>query len=296
VAETWPELPYEAWAPTLDTLHMWTQVVGKVRLALSPYLNHWWQVPLYVSARGLATTAIPHKGGNFEIEFDLVSHGLRITLSDGRTQRLGLKPKSVADFHAEVMQALKGLGIDVHIRTMPQEFANPIPFEKDTTHASYDPDAANRFWRVLVEVDKVLKEFRGGFLGKASPVHFFWGSFDLCVTRFSGRRAALKPDADPVTREAYSHEVASVGWWPGDASIPYPCFYAYAAPEPAGYGAEPVAPAAAYYNRDMAQFHLKYDDVRRAADPRADLLVFCRTTYEAAAKLASWDRPALERR
>jgi hypothetical protein len=296
VAETWPELPYEAWAPTLDTLHMWTQIVGKVRLTLSPPLNHWWQVPLYVSARGLTTSAIPHRGGIFEIEFDLVSHGLRITLSDGRTQRLGLRPKSVAAFYAEVMEALKGLGIDVRIWTMPQEFADPIPFDKDTTHAAYDADAANRLWRVLVEIDKVLKEFRGEFLGKASPVHFFWGSFDLAVTRFSGRRGALKPDVDPVTREAYSHEVASVGWWPGDASIRYPCFYAYAAPEPAGYGAARTAPAAAYYNRDMAQFHLKYDDVRRAADPRADLLAFCRSTYEAAARLANWDRAALETR
>jgi hypothetical protein len=193
------------------------------------------------------------------------------------------------------MDALKGLGIDVHVWTMPQEFADPIQFDQDTTHQSYDAEAANRFWRVLVAVDAVLKEFRGEFIGKASPVHLFWGSFDLAVTRFSGRPATLKPDVDPVTREAYSHEVASVGWWPGDASIRYPCFYAYAAPEPAGYGAEKIAPAAAYYNRDMAQFHLKYDDVRRAADPRADLLAFCRSTYEAAARLGQWERTALER-
>ena len=290
----WPELPYEAWAPTLDTLHMWTQVVGKVRLALSPYTNHFWQVPLYVSARGLTTTAIPHRGGNFEIEFDLVSHGLRITLSDGRTQRLGLRPKSVAAFYAEVMEALKGLGIDVHIWTMPQEVPDPVPFERDEANASYDPEAANRFWLALVCVDAVFKEFRGRFIGKSSPVHFFWGSFDLAVTRFSGRRANLAASVDPVTREAYSHEVSSVGWWPGDRSIPYPCFYSYAAPEPKGFDQSPVRPAAAYYNTAMSQFHLKYDDVRRAADSRATLLDFCQSTYEGAANLGGWDRAALE--
>jgi hypothetical protein len=296
VAEPWPELPYEGWAPTRATLHMWTQVVGKVRLAQSAHLNHWWQVPLYVSARGLTTSAIPHRGGNFEIEFDLVSHGLRITLSDGRTQRLGLKPQSVAAFYAEVMAALKGLGIDVHIWTMPQEVPDPVPFEKDEANASYDAAAANRFWLALVAIDKVLKEFRGGFLGKASPVHFFWGSFDLAVTRFSGRRAPEIEGADRVTREAYSHEVSSVGWWPGDPSNPFPSFYAYASPEPKGYGEAAVTPAAARYNRDVGQYRLSYDDVRRAADPRADLLAFCRSTYEPAARLGQWDRAALERR
>jgi hypothetical protein len=291
----WPELPYAAWASTLDTLHMWTQVVGKVRLALSPYANHWWHVPLYVASRGLTTTAIPCEGGVFEMTFDFISHQLSILKSDGALRTVALAPRTVADFHAEVMATLKDMNIHVRIWTMPQEFANPIAFEKDVTHRSYDPAYATRFWNALLSIDAVLKEFRGGFIGKCSPVHFFWGSFDLAVTRFSGRRAALAADVDPVTREAYSHEVASVGWWPGDASIPYPCFYAYAAPEPAGYGAAKVGPAAAYYNRGMSQFHLKYDDVRRATDPRGALLEFCRSTYGAAADLGHWDRAMLER-
>jgi hypothetical protein len=290
----WPELPYDAWAPTLDTLHMWTQVVGKVRLALSPYANHWWQVPLYVGARGLTTTAIPCDGGVFEMSFDFVSHQLVILKSDGEMRTVALAPRTVADFYAEVMTTLAAMGIPVKIWTMPQEFANPIPFDKDTTHKSYDADAANRFWRALMCIDPVLKEFRGRFIGKSSPVHFFWGSFDLAVTRFSGRRATLAAGVDPVTREAYSHEVSSVGWWPGDASIPYPCFYSYAAPEPKGFGQSLVRPVAAYYNAAMSQFHLKYDDVRRAPDPRAALLDFCQSTYEGAASLGGWDRAALE--
>jgi hypothetical protein len=274
---------------------MWTQIVGKIRLALAPHVNHWWQVPLYVSARGLTTSAIPYRGGNFEIEFDFVSHGLRITLTDGRTQRLSLLPKSVAAFYAETMEALKGLGIEVHIWTMPQEVPNPLPFDKDEANASYDPKAANNFWHVLSCCDAVLKEFRGGFIGKSSPVHFFWGSFDLAVTRFSGRRAPPIAGADKITREAYSHEVSSVGWWPGDPSVPYPCFYSYAAPEPQGFAGASVRPAEAFYEKDPGQFRLRYDDVRAAASPRAALLDFCQSTYEAAATHGKWDRAALER-
>lgn len=291
----WPALPYEAWAPTRATLHMWTQVVGKVRLALSPYLNHWWQVPLYVSARGLTTTAIPYRGRCFEVEFDFIGHVLRITLSDGATRSLRLVPKSVAAFHAEFMAALTALGIEVRIWTMPVEIPDPIAFEKDTVHAAYDPDYANRFWRVLVAIDAVLKEFRGGFIGKASPVHFFWGSFDLAVTRFSGRRAPPMPQADSITREGYSHEVSSVGWWPGDETTKHPAFYAYAAPEPAGFATAPLRPAAAFYDTEASQFRLRYDDVRLAVSPRRTLLDFCQSTYEAAATLAEWNRADLER-
>ena len=232
--EGWPALPLEAWEPTRATLHMWTQIVGKVRLALSPYLNHWWQVPLYVSARGLTTSSIPYKGGSFEIEFDFIEHVLTIARSDGTTRTLRLAPKSVAAFHAEFRAALTALGIEVRIWTMPVEISDPIAFEKDTVHASYDPEYAARFWRILIGIDTVLKEFRGHFIGKSSPVHFFWGSFDLAVTRFSGRRAPDMPNADKITREGYSHEVSSVGWWPGDASVKHPAFYAYAAPEPEG--------------------------------------------------------------
>ena len=291
----WPALPLDAWEPTRATLHMWTQIVGKVRLALSPYLNHWWQVPLYVSARGLTTSAIPYKDQSFEVEFDFIDHHLAIATSSGATRTLKLAPKSVAAFHAEFMAALQSLGIEVRIWTMPMEIPNPIAFEKDTVHASYDPDDVARFWRVLMSVDAVLKEFRGGFIGKASPVHFFWGSFDLAVTRFSGRRAPDMPQADVITREGYSHEVSSVGWWPGDDSTKYPAFYAYAAPEPDGFGKAPVRPAAAFYDTEASQFRLKYDDVRAAASPRNALLDFCQSTYEAAATLGRWNRSELER-
>lgn len=291
----WPALPLDAWEPTRATLHMWCQIVGKVRLALSPYANHWWQVPLYVSARGLTTSAIPCKGRIFEVEFDFIGHVLRISVSDGATRTLRLTAKSVAAFHAEFMAALAALGIEVRIWTMPVEIPDPIAFEKDTVHAAYDPDYANRFWKALIAVDAVFKEFRGGFLGKASPVHFFWGSFDLAVTRFSGRRAPPMPDADSITREGYSHEVSSVGWWPGDASTPYPAFYAYAAPEPDGFAKAPLRPAAAFYDSEASQFRLKYDDVRLAAAPRRLLLDFCQSTYEAAATLGKWDRAELER-
>jgi hypothetical protein len=291
----WPDLPLEAWEPTRATLHMWCQIVGKVRLALTPYVNHWWQVPLYVSARGLTTSAIPYKGKLFEVDFDFIGHVLRIAVSDGATRTLRLAPKSVAAFHAEFMAALADLGIEVRIWAMPVEIPDPITFDQDTVHAAYDPASAERFWRALIAITTVLSEFRGGFLGKSSPVHFFWGSFDLAVTLFSGRRAPPMPDADAITREGYSHEVSSVGWWPGDPSTKYPAFYAYASPEPAGFATAPVHPAAAFYDTEASQFRLRYDDVRLASSPRQVLLDFCQSTYEAAATLAKWDRAELER-
>ena len=299
-AGEWPALPLDAWEPTRATLHMWCQIVGKVRLALSPHVNHWWQVPLYVSARGLTTSAIPYRGKVFEIEFNFVGHVLRISVSDGATRTLRLSPKSVAAFHAEFRAALGELGIDVHIWTMPVEIPNPIAFEQDTVHAAYDPYYAYRCWQALVAITNVLNEFRGGFVGKSSPVHFFWGSFDLAVTRFSGRRAPRHPGGvphlpDAVAHEAYSHEVSSVGWWPGDETTPYPAFYSYAAPEPDGFGKVSVRPAEAFYDGEASQFRLKYDDVRLASSPRAALLDFCQSTYEAAATLARWDRAELER-
>jgi hypothetical protein len=274
---------------------MWAQIVGKVRLALSAHQNHWWQVPLYVSARGLATSAIPYRSGVFDIEFDFIDHALLIRTSEGKAKTLALAPRSVAAFYAELMAALKSLGITVRIWTMPVEVPEPIRFEKDETHAAYDAAYASRFWRALTAADAVLKEFRGRFIGKCSPVHFFWGSFDLAVTRFSGRRAPPIEGADAITREAYSHEVSSVGWWPGDAMIKGPAFYTYAAPQPPGFAEAPVRPAAATFNADLSQFLLMYDDVRRAPSPREAVLDFCQSTYEAAATLAKWGRAALER-
>lgn len=291
----WPALPLETWEPTRATLHMWTQIVGKVRLALSAYQNHWWQVPLYVSARGLTTSAIPYRGGVFEIEFDFIGHALLIRTSEGKAKSLPLAPRSVAAFYAELMAALRALGITVKIWTTPVEIPAPIPFEKDETHASYDAAFANRFWRALTCADAVLKEFRGRFIGKCSPVHFFWGSFDLAVTRFSGRRAPPIPNADTITREAYSHEVSSVGWWPGDAMIEAPAFYTYAAPQPAGFAEAPVRPPATKFNKDLSQFLLMYDDSRQSPSPRQAVLDYCQSTYEAAATLGKWDRAALER-
>ena len=295
MTDAWPALPYDAWRATCSTLHMWTQIVGKVRLALAPPVNHWWQVPFYVGARGLMTTAIPYGDSSFEMEFDFIDHVLAIRTCDGDTRIVKLEPKSVAAFYAEVMAALTSLGLTVHIWTMPQEVDAPIPFDKDTTHAAYEREPVERFWRVLRSVDAVLKEFRSGYIGKVSPVHFFWGSFDLCVTRFSGRSAPPMPKADKVTQEAYSHEVSSVGWWPGDPTTAYPAFYAYASPEPNGFGDARVLPASAFYDKDAGQFRLKYDDVRSATSPRQTLLDFCRTTYEATATLAAWNRGELER-
>jgi len=292
---SWPELPLQAWQDTYATLHMWTQVVGKVRLALSPRVNHWWQVPFYVNSRGLTTSAIPYGDGVFDVQFDLIDHRLAIQTSWGPSKTIALKPQSVADFYAEFMAALRSLGIEVTIWSRPCEVPHPVPFELDRQHASYDPEYAHRFWQILVLCDNVFQEFRAGFIGKDSPVHFFWGSFDLCVTRFSGRRAPERPGADSITREAYSHEVISAGFWPGGGDIPGPAFYVYAAPEPAGFAEQRVQPAAAFYHPQLKEFLLMYDDVRRARAPREDLLSFLESTYTAGANLAHWDRKELEK-
>jgi hypothetical protein len=293
--DLWPELPLEAWQDTYATLHMWMQIVGKVRLALSPNINHWWGVPLYVNALGLTTSAIPYSGGNFDVQFDFIHHKLVIRTSNDAILPLALRPQSVADFYREFMAALASLGIAVKIWKMPVEILDPIPFDQDTKHASYDPEYANRFWRILVLCDEVFKEFRAGFIGKASPVHFFWGSFDLAATRFSGRRAPERAGADFITREAYSHEVISAGFWPGGGDIKGAAFYAYAAPEPAGLAQRAVRPAEAFYHPQLKEFILMYDDVRRAASPRENLLAFLQSTYDAGADLAKWDRKELDR-
>lgn len=275
---------------------MWTQIVGKIRLEQTPLVNHWWNVPLYVSARGLTTTAMPYNEIFLEMEFDFVAHALVITTSDGKSGRVALEPKSVAAFYAETMDALRQIGVDVHIWKMPVEITDPIAFDEDEQHASYDPEYANRFWQVLRSADRVLQEFRSRFIGKSSPVHFFWGSFDLAVTRFSGRPAPLKPDADVITREAYSHEVISHGWWPGQGPLGKAAFYSYTAPAPEGLGDVNVRPEQAYYNAEMGLFLLLYDDLRNASNPEETLMDFLQTTYEAGANLAKWDREALERR
>jgi hypothetical protein len=291
----WPDLPLAAWQHTYATLHMWTQIVGKVRLALSPRVNHWWEVPLYVNAHGLTTSAISYGEGIFEVQFDFIDHTLDIQTNWGASKALPLKPQSVADFYVAFMSALRSLGIDVKIWTMPCEMPNPVRFERDTQHASYDPEYAHRFWRILILCGDIFKEFRAGFVGKNSPVHFFWGSFDLAVTRFSGRRAPERPGADSITREAYSHEVISAGFWPGGGDIKDAAFYAYAAPEPSGFGQQKVKPAEAFYHPQMKEFLLMYDDVRRSASPRQALLDFLQSTYEAGANLAHWNRKELER-
>jgi hypothetical protein len=292
-----PELPYDSWKDTLATLHMWTQVVGKIRMGLSPLVNHWWNVPLYVTARGLTTSPMPYGSRTPEILFDFIDHKLLIETSEGEMRELPLKPQSVAEFYQTVMKTLSQLGMPVSIRTTPCELApdQTIPFEKDDQHKSYDAEAAHTFWRILVWVDEVLKDFRAKFVGKASPVHFFWGSFDLAATRFSGRAAPPRPDADRVTREAYSHEVSSAGFWAGGGDITGPAFYSYASPEPAGFAERKVKPAAAYYHPVMKEFILLYDDVRKAESPKTALMEFLQTTYDAAADLANWDRKALER-
>jgi hypothetical protein len=295
---SWPELKFAEWQDTLATLHMWTQVVGKIRLKTTPLVNHWWNVPLYVSARGLTTSAMPYRDGRvFEIEFDFIDHQLLIKCSDGSTTMLRLRPQSVADFYAEVMSALRGLGMEIRIWTMPVEVPNPIRFEADL-RSSYDSEYVNRFWRALVKMDEVLKEFRARFIGKVSPVHFFWGSFDLAVTRFSGKPAPEREGADYMTREAYSHEVISHGWWPGNKDMEA-AFYSYTTPEPAGLGETikqgKILPAETFYSSEMKEFFLLYDDVRSSASPDKALMDFCQTTYEAGANLAGWDRAALER-
>ncbi len=294
--EAWPALPLAEWKATCDTLHMWTQIVGKVRLALSPHVNHWWEVPLYVSSRGLTTSPIPFRSGNFEIEFDFLAHKLEIRTSWNEIRTIALFTRTVAGFYREFMDTLASTGVSVKIWPMPVEFPDPIRFDQDVTHARYDPAYANRFWRILVTLDSIFKEFRAGFLGKCSPVHFFWGSFDLAVTRFSGRPAPERAGADRMTREAYSHEVISAGWWPGGGDITSPAFYSYSVPEPSGFRDHAVRPPPASYNAKLGEFILLYDDVRAASDPKSALLEFLQSSYEAGANLANWDRAALERR
>lgn len=293
--ECWPSLPLDSWKDTCDTLHMWTQMVGKVRLALTPLVNHWWNVPLYVSARGLTTSPIPYGERSFELRFDFLKHQLLLETSDGALKSLPLAPMSVADFYQEFMNMLQGEDINIKIWRMPVEIQNPIPFDEDTIHASYDAASVEKFWRILVSVDAIFKEFRARFIGKSSPVHFFWGSFDLAVTRFSGRRAPERPGADKMTREAYSHEVSSAGFWPGASGISDAAFYSYAAPEPNGFKLAQAKPNAAAYNTTLGEFLLQYQDVRKSESPSTSLLQFCESTYKAAANLGKWDRASLER-
>ena len=292
--QDWPALPLGEWESTYRTLHMWTQIVGKIRLGFAPLLNHWWNVALYVNPRGLTTSTIPYQGGAFEIQFDFVHHRLEIRTSDGRERVLALSPKSVAAFYRELFSALHEVGIDVQINTKPQELPDPIPLDRDETHASYDPEYANRFWHILQSTEAVFQEFRARFLGKQSPVHFFWGSFDLACTRFSGR--ACPPRKGIITSEAYSRECSSLGWWPGGGDVASPAFYAYTAPEPPAYGGQPVRPEGTLYQKKLHEFLLMYDDVRRATSPRAEILEFAQSTYEAGANLAGWDRASLERK
>jgi uncharacterized protein DUF5996 len=298
--EVWPSLALSAWQDTYATLHMWTQIVGKLRLAQTPWVNHSWHVPLYVTARGLTTSPIPYGTSTFQVDFDFVAHRLLIETSTGTERTIPLEPRSVADFYAAVMAALRELRLDVRIRPIPNEVERAIPFPSDHQHRSYDAAQANRFWRVLVQSDRVLKTFRSRFIGKVSPVHFFWGSFDLAVTRFSGRAAPPHPGGVPnlpdwVAREAYSHEVSSCGFWPGGGPVSMPVYYAYAYPEPQGFSTASAAPAGASYSAAMREFLLPYDTVRTAASPDEVLLTFLQSTYEAAADLGHWDRAALER-
>lgn len=296
----WPSLPLDAWSDTYATLHRWMQIVGKIRLAQSPWLNHSWHVTLYVTATGLTTSAIPHGNRTFQIDFDFVDHRLLVRSSDGRSGGFALEAQSVAAFYTRLMAELAKLELPVSIYAVPNEIPEPIRFDRDEAHCSYDPDYANRYWRILVQVDRVFKEFRARFIGKCSAVHLFWGALDLAVTRFSGRKAPQHPGGIPnlpdwVTREAYSHEVSSCGFWPGGGAIPYAAFYAYAYPEPAGFPQAAVAPSAAFYSADFKEFILPYDVVRQSPTPDATLLEFMQSTYEAAADLGHWDRAALER-
>jgi hypothetical protein len=291
----WPPLPRAAWADTCATLHMWTQVVGKIRLALAPPVNHWWHVTLAVTSRGLTTSPMPYGSRTLEIAFDFIDHRLLFETSDGRRRTLALAPQSVADFYRDVMETLRDLEMPVRIWPMPVEIPAPIRFERDLEHHSYDAQWVARWWQVLVKVDAVLKEFRGRFIGKCSPVHFFWGGFDLAVTRFNGRRAPERVGDNAMNREAYSHEVLSAGFWPGSGAVDDTAFYAYAAPEPAGYKTARVGPPSAFYSTDFNEFILMYEDVRRAPSPHDALMEFLQTTYEAGATLADWSRADLER-
>jgi hypothetical protein len=297
-----PALPLDAWAPAYETLHRWTQIVGKTRLSNSAMQNHWWNATLYVTARGLTTSTIPYDGGLYEVEFDFVDHLLVVRTSNGELRSMQLKSQSVADFYADYMAMLKSAGVEPKIRAIPSELPDTLPFADDRVHAAYDAGAANRCWQILSYTDRLFKEFRSGFLGKCSPVHFWWGAFDLACTRFSGRRAPIHPGGIPnlpdrITREAYSHECYSAGWWPGTVGGPVaePAFYAYAYAEPEGFSKAKVVPSSAYYHPVMHEWFLPYDAVRASADPDDMLLSFLQSTYAAAADLGRWDRQALER-
>ena len=296
--ECWPVLRLEDWKDTYATLHMWTQIVGKIRLELTPKVNHWWNVPLYVSPHGLTTSLIPYGNRHFDIEFDFFANQLVIRTSDPRSAAAALAPRSVADFYKAVMAALRSVGIEVEIWQMPVEVADAIPFDQDTLHCAYDADAVRRFWRILLSVNEVFHVFRSRFVGKTSPVHFFWGSFDLAVTRFSGRRAPERSDPDPVLRkimqEAYSHEVISAGWWPGSGEVKEAAFYCYAAPPPPEFAQQPVRPSAAFYDSGMGEYLLMYEDVRKAKSPTGALMEFLQSTYEAGATTGKWNRAELE--
>jgi hypothetical protein len=299
ITNRWPELPLEGWEDTYHTLHMWTQIIGKIRLMLTPLQNHWWNSTLYVTPRGLTTSTMIYKDRYLQIDFDFISHVVLIVTSEDSTKTIALQSHSVADFYQETMSALASLGMPVNIWTTPVEVPDQTPFEKDQKHATYDPEYAHRFWRVLLEVNKVLSEFRSHFTGKASPVHFFWGAFDLAVTRFSGRTAPEHPGVPYCARfvmvEAYSHEVSSCGFWPGGPPVNEPIFYAYAYPEPQGFRDYPIQPREAFYHDEMGEFVLPYDAVRTSKSPDETLLSFLQSSYEAAATCANWDRRALER-
>jgi hypothetical protein len=295
----WPDLPYEAWKDTCDTLHLWTQVVGKIRLALTPWLNHSWHVPFYVNTRGLTTSPIYHGHGSLEVTFDFNEHVLDVITSGGDRHQIALRPRTVAEFYGAVMALLSEIGVMVKIKDFPCEIPGALPFSRDRTHAAYDAEYAKRFWGVLVQADRVFKRFRTGFVGKTSPVHFFWGSFDLAVTRFSGRRAPPHPGGvpglpDAVVRDAYSHEVSSAGFWPGGSGFDHAAFYSYAYPEPSGFRTSSIDPPAAFFSEALKEFLLPYDAVRTASNPDGALLAFLNSTYDAASRTGNWDRAALE--
>jgi hypothetical protein len=297
--DPWPALPYEAWRETNETLHLWLQIAGKVRLALTPWVNHQWHITLYLTSRGLTTSTIPHGRETFQLDFDFHDHLLRIAKSDGRTGEVELRPRTVADFYHALMDELRWMELPVEIHGSPNEVESPIPFARDEVHGTYDADHAYRFWRAMASAELVLSDFRGRFIGKSSPVHLFWGAMDLAVTRFSGRRAPAHPGGVPhlpdwVTREAYSHEVSSAGFWAGGPAFPEPIFYSYAYPEPEGFPDAAVEPGSARWEPSLSEFILPYDAVRRAASPEKEILAFLQSTYEAAAEAAGWDRESLE--
>ncbi|QFT56727.1 DUF5996 family protein [Microbulbifer sp. THAF38] len=296
----WPELHFQDWSDTAATLHLWTQVIGKIRLVQSPWTNHSWHVPFYVTARGLNSSLIPYGGRAFSVEFDLLDHQLSILVSDGGKQKIPLRPMCVADFYMKIMSTMKDLGLSVDIYTTPSEIANGTPFEEDVEHCQYDSKFVTRFWQALVQIDRIFKDFRARFIGKCSPVHFFWGSFDLAVTRFSGREAPLHPGGVPnfpdwVAQEAYSHEVSSAGFWPGGGGFEDAAFYSYTYPASEKFADKKVKPDAAFYSKELAEFILPYDEVRRSTSPDETLMTFLQSTYEAAASTGKWDRSALEK-